>query len=67
MTGLVGAAGGMGGFFLAKSLGVSWADYHSFGPGFSLFAVSPMLGLFGLFMVKRRWRTTWGALSGARV
>ena len=67
MTGLVGAAGGVGGFFLAKTLGVSWADYHSFGPGFSLFAVLPLLGLFGLLVVKRRWRTTWGAVSGARV
>ncbi len=67
MTGLIGAAGGVGGFFLAKSLGISWAGYHSFGPGFSFFAVLPMLGLFGLFAVKRRWRTTWGAVSGARV
>ncbi|WP_045224109.1 MFS transporter [Methyloterricola oryzae] len=67
MTGLVGAAGGVGGFFLAKSLGISWELKHSFGPGFSLFAALPLLGLFGLIMVKRRWRTTWGALSGAKV
>jgi len=67
MTGLVGAAGGFGGFFLAKSLGVSWEMQHSFGAGFSVFAGLPILGLFGLFMVKRRWRTTWGALSGAKV
>lgn len=67
MTGLIGAAGGVGGFFLAKTLGASWGAYHTFGPGFSLFAVLPLLGLVGLFAVKRRWRTTWGALSGARV
>jgi len=67
MTGLVGAAGGVGGFFLAKTLGASWGAYHSFGPGFSLFAFLPMLGLVGLIAVKKRWRTTWGALSGARV
>jgi NNP family nitrate/nitrite transporter-like MFS transporter len=67
MTGLVGAAGGVGGFFLAKTLGASWGAYHSFGPGFSLFALLPMLGLVGLVVVKRRWRTTWGAVSGARV
>jgi NNP family nitrate/nitrite transporter-like MFS transporter len=67
MTGLVGAAGGVGGFFLAKTLGASWGAYHSFGPGFSLFALLPLLGLVGLFAVKRRWRTTWGAVSGARV
>jgi NNP family nitrate/nitrite transporter-like MFS transporter len=67
MTGLIGAAGGVGGFFLAKTLGASWGAYHSFGPGFSLFAALPMLGLFGLLLVKRRWRTTWGAVSGAQV
>jgi NNP family nitrate/nitrite transporter-like MFS transporter len=67
MTGLVGAAGGVGGFFLAKSMGISWAMQHSFGAGFSVFAALPLLGLFGLLMVKRRWRTTWGALSGAKV
>lgn len=67
MTGLVGAAGGIGGFFLAKTLGISWASSHSFMNGFLLFAFLPLLGLVGLTLVKRRWRTTWGAVSGARV
>jgi NNP family nitrate/nitrite transporter-like MFS transporter len=67
VTGLVGAAGGVGGFFLAKSLGISWEMQHSFGAGFSVFAGLPIFGLFGLVLVKRRWRTTWGALSGAKV
>ncbi len=67
MTGLVGAAGGIGGFFLAKTLGLSWEIQHGFAAGFSVFAVLPLLGLFGLMWVKRRWRTTWGAVSGARV
>jgi NNP family nitrate/nitrite transporter-like MFS transporter len=67
MTGLIGAAGGLGGFVLAKSLGVSWELQHGFGAGFSVFAALPFLGLFGLLRVKRRWRTTWGAVSGARV
>ncbi len=67
MTGLVGAAGGIGGFFLAKALGISWAVQHSFTGGFGIFAGLPLLGLFGLFWVKKRWRTTWGAVSGAQV
>jgi NNP family nitrate/nitrite transporter-like MFS transporter len=67
MTGLVGAAGGVGGFVLAKALGLSWEMQHSFAAGFSIFAGLPLLGLFGLIMVKKRWRTTWGAVSGARV
>ncbi|MGY6214689.1 MFS transporter [Methylolobus aquaticus] len=67
MTGLVGAAGGVGGFFLAKALGLSWDLQHGFAAGFSVFAGLPLLGLLGLTWVKRRWRTTWGAVSGARV
>jgi NNP family nitrate/nitrite transporter-like MFS transporter len=67
VTGLVGCAGGVGGFFLAKMLGVSWELQHGFALGFSVFAGLPLLGLAGLFFVKKRWRTTWGAVSGARV
>ncbi len=67
MTGLVGAAGGVGGFFLAKALGLSWEMQHGFAAGFSVFAGLPLTGLIGLMWVKRRWRTTWGAVSGARV
>jgi NNP family nitrate/nitrite transporter-like MFS transporter len=67
VTGLVGCAGGVGGFFLAKMLGVSWDMQHSFALGFSVFAGLPLLGLAGLVWVKKRWRTTWGAVSGARV
>ena len=67
VTGLVGCAGGVGGFFLAKALGLSWDMQHSFALGFSVFAVLPLLGLAGLMLVKKRWRTTWGAVSGAQV
>jgi NNP family nitrate/nitrite transporter-like MFS transporter len=35
--------------------------------GFSLFAGLAVIGLFGLMAVKTRWRTTWGAASGAQV
>lgn len=67
MTGLVGAAGGVGGFFLAKSLGLSRALTGEFSSGFWLFAGLAVIGLGGLISVKTRWRTTWGAVSGARV
>ena len=67
MTGLVGAAGGIGGFFLAKSLGWSKGMTGGFAAGFWIFAGLALLGLFGLVSVKKRWRTTWGAVSGARV
>ncbi|MGO9742659.1 MAG: MFS transporter [Roseiarcus sp.] len=67
MTGVVGAAGGIGGFFLAKTLGLSKALAGGFGPGFAFFAALALLGFLGLAKVKSRWRTTWGAVSGARV
>jgi NNP family nitrate/nitrite transporter-like MFS transporter len=38
-----------------------------FAMGFWVFAGLALLGLVGLVSVKRRWRTTWGAVSGARV
>lgn len=67
MTGLIGAAGGLGGFFLARTFGWSKALTGGFGPGFWLFAGLATLGFLGLMRVKTRWRTTWGAASGARV
>ncbi len=67
MTGLVGAAGGLGGFFLAKALGLAKGWTGGFGPGFLFFCALACLGFAGLALVKSRWRTTWGAVSGARV
>ena len=67
MTGLVGAAGGIGGFFLAKALGWSRAYTGGFAVGFWVFALLAIIGVLGLMRVKTRWRTTWGAVSGANV
>jgi len=67
MTGLVGAAGGLGGFFLAKTLGLAKGLTGGFAVGFLFFGALAFLGFAGLAMVKSRWRTTWGAVSGARV
>jgi MFS transporter, NNP family, nitrate/nitrite transporter len=69
MTGMVGMAGGIGGFFLASSLGYSKQWSGSYQTGFVIFAVLALLALTGLISVKTRWRTTWGAahLSAARI
>ncbi|MGI4745753.1 MAG: nitrate/nitrite transporter [Janthinobacterium lividum] len=64
MTGLVGMAGGIGGFLLAFSLGTARQYAGAYGPGFLIFAVLALVALVGLVMVKGRWRTTWGALPG---
>ena len=65
MTGLVGMSGGVGGFYLASSLGYSKQLTGSYGPGFLLFAILAAVALVGISGVRRRWRTTWGALYGA--
>jgi NNP family nitrate/nitrite transporter-like MFS transporter len=61
MTGLVGMMGGVGGFYLASSLGYSKQMTSSYQTGLLLFAMLAALALTGLSGVKRRWRTTWGA------
>jgi NNP family nitrate/nitrite transporter-like MFS transporter len=67
MTGLVGAGGGIGGFYLASSLGFSKGLTGSYIPGFLAFASLCFLAIIGLSVVKARWRSTWGALAGARI
>jgi NNP family nitrate/nitrite transporter-like MFS transporter len=67
MTGLVGMAGGIGGFYLASSLGLAKQWTGSFAPGFLIFAVLALLALGGLTLVKANWRRTWGAAEGVRI
>lgn len=68
MTGLVGFGGGLGGFYLASSLGAIKQATGSASLGFLIFAALAVLALLGMTAVKRRWRTTWGAaLQGARI
>ena len=61
MTGLVGMAGGIGGFYLASSLGYSKQITGSYQIGLMIFAALALLAMIGLAGVKSRWRTTWGA------
>ncbi|MEK6662909.1 MAG: nitrate/nitrite transporter [Pseudomonadota bacterium] len=69
MTGLVGMAGGVGGFYLASSLGYAKQLTGSYQIGFIIFAGLAVLALVGLSSVKTRWRTTWGAahLTAAKI
>ncbi len=61
MTGLVGFGGGVGGFYLASSLGYAKKLTGTPTPGFLIFAALALVALLGLSAVKKRWRTTWGA------
>jgi MFS transporter, NNP family, nitrate/nitrite transporter len=69
MTGLVGMAGGIGGFYLASSLGYSKQLTGNYQFGLTIFAALAVLALLGLTGVKTRWRTTWGsaALTTAKI
>ncbi len=67
MTGLVGCGGGVGGFYLAVSLGYAKNATGSCSIGFLAFAGLCLLAIGGLALIKTRWRTTWGALAEARI
>ncbi|GAC1581614.1 MAG: nitrate/nitrite transporter [Sphingomicrobium sp.] len=68
MTGLVGFAGGIGGFYLSSSLGFAKQITGTYQSGFLIFASFALVALVGLTAVKRKWRTTWGAaLQGVTI
>lgn len=67
MTGLVGCGGGVGGFYLASSLGLAKGFTGSYSMGFLVFSALCFLAIAGLGLVKTRWRTTWGAVADARI
>ena len=62
VTGLVGAAGGLGGFFLPTILGATRDAFGSYGPGIAAIAAVAAFALCGTLVV----RGTWIAPAGAR-
>lgn len=67
MTGLVGMTGGIGGFYLAASLGYAQQFTGSYSFGFSLFAGMALVAFAGIISVRPRWRREVGALAAARI
>lgn len=65
VTGLVGMTGGVGGFYLAASLGWAKQATGSYQAGLLAFAALALVALAGLTGVKARWRQTWGAQAQA--
>jgi NNP family nitrate/nitrite transporter-like MFS transporter len=59
MTGVVGAAGGFGGFMLPSILGTLKDATGSFGIGFVVVAGTVMVGAASLLYLGRVWRRTW--------
>ncbi|HEX3486439.1 MAG TPA: nitrate/nitrite transporter [Micropepsaceae bacterium] len=56
MTGLVGMTGGIGGFYLAASLGYAQQLTGSYAFGFVGFAVLALMAFAGIVNVRLRWR-----------
>ncbi len=63
VTGLVGAMGGVGGFYLASSLGLSKQASGSYQAGFLGFATLAMVALLALSALKGHWRIHAPALA----
>jgi NNP family nitrate/nitrite transporter-like MFS transporter len=55
MTGMVGAAGGLGGFFLAQALAFSEEVTGGFRFGFALLGLLALLGFVSVHLTKVRW------------
>lgn len=66
MTGLIGMAGGIGGFLLAAGLGVLKQHTGSYALGLWLFTGVALAAALCLVGVKQAWRSQW-ATVGARV
>ena len=67
MTGIVGAAGGIGGTALIQTLGWSKGAFDGYSTGFMIFAGVVLVAIAGISLVKTRWRTTWGLKSGGMI
>ena len=65
VTGLVGAMGGVGGFYLASTLGLARQLTGSYQPGLLGFAALALFALMALAGLKARWRVGWTALRPA--
>ncbi len=59
MTGLVGCAGGVGGFYLAASLGYSKQWTGSYQDAFLIFAGLTLAALVGVNVKKKHWRANF--------
>ncbi|HWW27488.1 MAG TPA: nitrate/nitrite transporter [Caulobacter sp.] len=64
MTGLIGMTGGVGGFYLASSLGMAKKLTGSYQVGFLGFAALAVFALVALHNLKARWRAVWPTLHG---
>ncbi len=65
VTGVVGAAGGLGGFFLPFGLGLLRDLTGHYGSGFFVFSGFFVVGTVALLALGARWQATWEAEASA--
>ena len=59
ITGIVGAAGGLGGFYLPNLLGILRANTGTFASGFVTFGILSMIGAVAITLMGRVWSDTF--------
>lgn len=59
ITGIVGAAGGLGGFFLPTVMGAAKDVTGTYGTGFAIFAIAFAAGAITLLELGTRWSAQW--------
>lgn len=67
VSGLIGAAGGIGGFLFPSLLGWLKVVTGSYGAGFLVFAVVAVGGTLSLLYNRRHWQETWTAAAAKAV
>jgi NNP family nitrate/nitrite transporter-like MFS transporter len=58
-TGVIGPAGGIGGFFLPTLLGSLKSLTNTYAAGLLVFAIVAVWAMFALLRVRHEWRTKW--------
>ncbi|ANY69617.1 MFS transporter [Paenibacillus sp. BIHB 4019] len=64
MTGIVGAAGGVGGYFLPLILGSLYQSTGSYTPGFLILSSIALLSMLMLAFIQKEWKRTWIGSGG---
>ncbi|WP_304175928.1 NarK/NasA family nitrate transporter [Phenylobacterium aquaticum] len=65
MTGLIGMTGGIGGFYLASTLGLAKQMTGTYQLGFLGFAALALFALVALAGLKNKWRAVWPTLANS--
>jgi NNP family nitrate/nitrite transporter-like MFS transporter len=59
MTGIVGAAGGLGGYALPLILGQLYSTYQSYTPGFIILSLITAVSMLLVVVMQSKWRKQW--------